>query len=119
MKEIQRKDIAQPSRNQRSADSFVRERSWSPKKLADKAVRAPEESSQNATKLGDSTAKMQSRKEIRSSLTPGFSQVSDASGMAKPFQRFARIGSNPIRLKPGVSERSREALRLRAFAPLL
>ena len=47
------------SRNQRGADSLVRELPVLGKKHADKAVRAPEESSQNSTELGDSTAKMQ------------------------------------------------------------
>ena len=44
-------------RNQRSADSLVRvflPQHW---QLADKAVRAPEESSPNATKLGDGTGR--------------------------------------------------------------
>jgi hypothetical protein len=47
---------ARQSRNQRSADSLVRELPVLGKKHADKAVRAPDESSQNATKLGDSNA---------------------------------------------------------------
>ena len=51
-----RMDAARPSRNPRSADSLVRELSVFGKKHADKAVRAPEVSSQNATKLGDSPA---------------------------------------------------------------
>ena len=52
------------------------------------------------------------------SLTPGFSQVTDAGKMDKPFQRFIRTGSKPLkrfarhavantRLKLGVNERLR------------
>jgi hypothetical protein len=54
---IQGQGIARQSRNQRSADSFVRAllAFWSG--IADKAVRAPGKSSQAATRLGDSTAK--------------------------------------------------------------
>ena len=54
---LRHKGIARSSRNQRSADSLVREFHATPKKHADKAVRAPEKSSQNATKLGDIAAK--------------------------------------------------------------
>jgi len=61
---IQRKDAARQSRSRRSADSLVRELPVLGKKHADKAVRAPDESSQNATKLGDSNAKMPRRKEF-------------------------------------------------------
>ena len=50
-----RMDAARPSRNPRSADSLVRELPGLGKRHADMAVRAPEASSQNATKLGDST----------------------------------------------------------------
>jgi len=51
------KGAARQSRNQRSADSLAR--MFPPRLLlrADKAVRAPGESSPDATKLGDSTAK--------------------------------------------------------------
>jgi len=72
---------------------------------------------------------MQRRKRIWFSLTPGFSQVPDASEMAKPFQRFLRAGCKPLkrfavaginltRLKPGVNDISRFSLRLCVFAPL-
>jgi hypothetical protein len=37
-------------------------------------------------------AKQQRRKEAHFSLTPGFSQVIDAGGMEKPFQRFFHAG---------------------------
>ena len=58
---------------------------------------------------------MQRRKEIRFSLTPGFSQVPEGSEKEKPFQRFLRAGCKPLkrfarisflltRLKPGVNE---------------
>jgi hypothetical protein len=53
---------ARRSRNQRSADSLVREALGCGRKHADKAVRAPEESSQNATIWGHSTAKAAGRK---------------------------------------------------------
>ena len=50
------------------------------------------------------------------SLAPGFSQVSDARAIEKPFQRFHRAGGKPLkrfarcgvastRLKPGANER--------------
>jgi hypothetical protein len=52
------------------------------------------------------------------SLAPGFSQVSGADKIDKPFQRFLRAGGKPVkrftghavvntRLKPGANERSR------------
>jgi hypothetical protein len=46
---------ARQSRNQRSADSLVREALGCGRKRADKAVRAPEKSSQDATIRGHST----------------------------------------------------------------
>ena len=49
--------MARPSRNQRSADSFVRAFLPPYRRLADKAVRAPGKFSQNATMSGDSIAK--------------------------------------------------------------
>jgi hypothetical protein len=60
-------------------------------------------------------AKAQRREEARLSLTPGFSQVSGGGGVEKPFQRFLRAGSKPLkrfahhntvntRLKPGANE---------------
>ena len=48
--------MARRSRNQRSADSLVRVLLGRCVELADKAVRAPGESSRNTTKLGDGTA---------------------------------------------------------------
>ena len=48
------KDAARPSRNQRSADRRVRALLACGLEHADKAVRAPGESSQGATKLRDS-----------------------------------------------------------------
>jgi hypothetical protein len=61
-------------------------------------------------------AEAQRRDEILFSLAPGFSQVIDADGMGKPFQRFLRAGSKPLkrfvrhavvntRLKPGANEK--------------
>jgi len=72
---------------------------------------------------------MQRRKKIQLSLTPGFSQVPDVAETGKPFQRFLRAGSKPLkrfaqvcakftRLKPGVNGISREASRLCIFASL-
>src|SRR6266496_2535685 len=52
------KDTTRPSRNQRSADSLVRAKLASGKEHADKAVRASEKSSRDATILRDSTAKV-------------------------------------------------------------
>jgi len=51
------KNTARPSRNQRSADSLVRAKALLPQEHADKAVRAPEESSRHASFLTDSGAK--------------------------------------------------------------
>ena len=73
-------------------------------------------------------AKTQRREEIRLSLAPGFSQVSDADKREKPFQRFLWAGSKPLkrfachavvntRLKPGANEIVWR-YRLCAFAPL-
>jgi hypothetical protein len=56
---------ARHSRNQRSADSFVRVVLPQRTVLADKAARAPGKSSQNATMLGDSTAKSLSTENIQ------------------------------------------------------
>jgi hypothetical protein len=61
-------------------------------------------------------AKTQSRREDGFSLTPRFSRVSNAGEIDKPFQRFIRAASKPLkrfvqlcgintRLKPGVNER--------------
>jgi hypothetical protein len=62
---------------------------------------------------------MITRNTIRLSLTPGFSQVSGAGGLEKPFQRFLRASKKPLkrfachtvaytRLKPGVNEKRTE-----------
>jgi len=68
---FQRKGPARQSRNQRSADSLVRAKLASGKEHADKAVRAPGKSLQNATKLGDSTTKTpKGREDWRASLRP-------------------------------------------------
>jgi len=56
MVSFSRKGIARRSRNQRSADSLVRVLLGRCVELADKAVRAPGKSSQNATMSGDGTA---------------------------------------------------------------
>ena len=60
---IQREATARRSRNQRSADRRVRALLTRGLEHADKAVRAPGESSQDATRLRDGTAKTQKREE--------------------------------------------------------
>ena len=53
--------MARPDRNQRSADSLVRAKLAWGKKHADKPVRAPKKTSQDAAMLGDITTKAQSQ----------------------------------------------------------
>jgi hypothetical protein len=94
--QLNRRGPARPSRNQRSVDSLVREALAWGRKHADKAVRAPEKSSQDATIWGLGTAKRGKKRKDATSASGGCCAVLPQE-FARPATRLRESSTRFIR----------------------